>query len=162
MGDMDESPLLRTGRAFAPRAATAGAQVQAVGLNVKARCGPRRSTRSNEPRPAARDERVDRVEAPDGGADLVGEGAPTGDEIDALRVRCRRRRWYDAAVAGEAEGGREEDLRDRLVAAEAALEVVLLAAGDAAREKGSLVERRGRIESLEGVADHAIRVDEGA
>src|SRR6266404_2601460 len=91
-----ESPLLRTRRAFAPRAATTGAQVQAVGLNVKARCeverhaprtahrnrresGPPRSTRSNEPRPAARDERVDRVEAPDGGADLVGEGAPTGD-----------------------------------------------------------------------------------
>src|SRR5437868_14200511 len=108
----------------------------------------RRAATLDQPRAAARDERGDRFEPTDGGADFVGKGAAAARQGGAFGFG-RKGRGDESTVAHQAERRREEDLRDRLVAAEAALEIVLFAARDAGGEESVLVESGGRIEPLE-------------
>src|SRR5438046_1557849 len=93
--------------------------------------GPSGTITSIAPRPAARRERLDRVDAAQRVPDLLGEHAPPLFDLGLGRV-------HEAAVVGELERRLEQHLRDRLRAVDAPLEVVLAAEPEAGVDEAAL------------------------
>src|SRR5262249_11103455 len=109
----------------------------------------------NQPGPAARRQRGDRLAPPDRFAELVGE-------VAAPRCEVRCSDLEEAPIAGQPKRRLEQHAGNRLGALDAALQLVLLAERQAASEEGRLVERRVPRRARKRVTDDLICLEKRA